>query len=131
MKSEKRKFKRFAMKDKAFVVFRPDFKKLGKIRNISKGGLACEYLTCGGVKEHSAQLEIDLVLSSGKFYLSMIPCKAVYDFKMAEDSNIPNMIIENRRCGLRFLELSKEKNKQLMAFLESHAISTMQRIKAV
>ena len=106
VETERRKFTRFLAQDTAFAVLRPHFTKLGKIKDISEGGLAFEYIAYKGQKEDSSGT--DIFLSSDRFYLGRIPCKIRYDIKIAERYQISIDRIERRRCGLQFGELTEE-----------------------
>jgi hypothetical protein len=127
-----RKSRRFGLEDLAFAVFRPEFKKLGRIKDISKGGLACVYLDEQDLSEDFSKLEIDILLCNGEFYMSMIPCEIIYDKKMVEDEYKSTIsFMDSRCCGLKFGPLSKEQKTQLELFLNKHVYQeteTAQRI---
>ena len=78
---EQRKHERFVPEGSAFVVFRPEFRKIGPINGISRGGLGCSYLC--PVDEGSPLAErrqmVDILLSRDSFYIPDIPCSPVYD----------------------------------------------------
>ena len=123
MKTEQRKFNRLIVKDSTFAVFRPEFKKLGKIKDISVEGLACEYLDHKNIKDNLVDLEIDILLTNGKFYMSMIPCKVVYDMKSVQNrSSFFNDGLECRRCGLKFKKLPSKLKQNLKFFLKHHVV---------
>ncbi len=122
-----RKFRRFGLEDLAFAVFRPEFKKLGRIKDISRGGLACVYLDKQDIGENFSKLEIDILLSNGEFYMSMIPCEIIYDKKMVEDEYKSTIsFMDSRCCGLKFGHLSKEQTTQLELFLKKHVYQTLE-----
>jgi hypothetical protein len=118
VESEKRRFARYVAQDLAFAVFRPSFTKLGKIKDISKGGLAFEYVTAEGQMEDST--EIDIFISGTRFHVTRVPAKTMYDSKVANDDYTFAPFVERRRCGLQFGELTKEQAAQLTHFLETH-----------
>ncbi len=118
METERRKFTRFLAQDTAFAVLRPHFTKLGKIKDISEGGLAFEYIAYEGQKEDSSG--IDIFLSGNGFYLGRIPCKIRYDIKISERYQTSTDHMEMRRCGLQFGELTEEQAAQLEFFLKNH-----------
>ena len=128
IQTEHRKFVRFIPEERTFVVFRPEFIKLGKIKDISLGGLGYEYI----VQEHmnnnskdSQITEIDILLSETKFHMSKIPCKMVYDMQVSEnieDNSINNM--ETRHCGLQFGDLTGQETKKLESFLNNNVAGT-------
>jgi hypothetical protein len=118
VESEKRKFRRFLAQDMAFAVFRPYFTKLGKIKDIGKGGMAFEYVTFEGPKEDTA--EMDIFVSGARFHLAKIPVHTIYDSSVVNDHYTFSPFVERRRCGVRFGELTDEQTSQLKHFLETH-----------
>jgi hypothetical protein len=111
------------VKNSAFAVFRPEFKKLGKIKDISDGGLSCEYLNHKNIKDDILDLEIDILLTDGNFYMSMIPCKVVYDMKTIKNrASFFNDGLECRRCGLKFKKLPTKLRQDLKYFLKNHIV---------
>jgi hypothetical protein len=122
VETERRKFMRFLAQGTAFAVLRPHFTKLGKIKDISEGGLAFEYIAYERQKENSSG--IDIFLSDNGFYLGRIPCKIRYDIKIAERYQTSTDRIERRRCGLQFGELTEEQAAQLKFFLKNHTTAT-------
>jgi len=119
---EKREHKRFVPEGSAFAVFRPDFRRIGPIMDISRGGLGCSYLHPVDEESLDAQTShlIDILISNNGFHLSHIPCNSIYDVNpdIDQESFLPNLV--NRRCGLRFDQLTNEQKKQIRYFLEKH-----------
>jgi hypothetical protein len=118
VETEKRKFERYLAQDLAFAVFRPSFTKLGKIKDISKGGLAFEYVTPEGQMEDST--EIDIFISGTRFHMARVPAKTMYDTKVVNQDYRFAPFVERRRCGVQFGELTEEEAAQLGHFLETH-----------
>ena len=116
--SERRKSERFLAQDKAFAVLRPDFNRLGKIKDISEGGLSFEYVAYQ--EEEQDASEMDIFLSEGGFHLSKMPCRIVYNIRMREEYQTSAARIQRRRCGLHFGQLTEEQASQLDFFLKKH-----------
>jgi len=95
---------------------------LGKIKDISRGGLAFEYIAHEGQKRGSS--EIDILITGDRFYLPKIPSKKIYDIKIGEENEISIDRLETRRCGLQFGELTEEQAAQLDFFLKNHTTGT-------
>ena len=111
------------LKASAFAVFRPEFKKLGKIKNISKKGLSCEYLNHKDINNDIKEIEIDILLTDGNFYMPMIPCKIIYDYKSPNNKSYNiNENMECRRCGIKFTKLHDKHKQKLNHFLKYHVI---------
>jgi len=124
--AEKREHKRFAPEGSAFVVFRPDFRRIGPIKDISRGGLGCSYQH--PVDEESADAQpshkIDIILTGDSLHISEIPCSPVYDKREGNGRKtfMPDLV--NRQCGLKFDQLTDTQKHQINYFLDKH---TMER----
>ena len=110
MSSERRKHPRFLPQKQTLVVMRPQFIKLGKLIDISRGGLAFHYIDSKGQEEVSNQL--DMFTKDNSFFLSSIPCKIIYDVKKDR-----GFCLETRQCGVQFGELTKRQADQLELYL--------------
>ncbi len=121
---EQRKHKRFVPEGLAFVVFRPDFHKIGRINNISKSGLGCNYLCPVDERNPAAKKcqTVDILISENSFYISKISCSPVYDNEESNSYMSFMLDIVSRQCGLKFGQLTKEQEKQINFFLENHMI---------
>ena len=120
MVTEQRKYTRFSVPDNAYAALGPTFAVVGKIKGISMGGLALEYIT-DQVSELE-NIEVDVFLRGKEFHISKIPCKLIYDipFDTSEKNQIfPNGLIR-KRCGVQFEKLSKIYRKQLERFIETY-----------
>jgi len=117
MNTERRKTVRFLPQDETYVVLRPDFTKLGRLINISKGGLSFQYIAPKGHSQGSTQL--DLFTSNDGFYLSRLPCKVIYDIRFPENEE-SSKLFEHRRCGLEFGEATEVQATQLEVYLKKH-----------
>jgi len=122
VETERRKFMRFLAQDTAFAVLRPHFTKLGKIKDISEGGLSFQYVAYERQKEESSG--IDIFLTVNRFYLGRIPCKIRYEIKLDERYQIPIDRIERRRCGVQFGQFTEEQAAKLEFFLKNHITGT-------
>ncbi len=120
--AEKREHKRFVPEGSAFAVFRPDFRRLGPIMDISRGGLGCSYLHPVDEEIPDAQTPqiIDILLSGESLYITEIPCSPVYDKREGNGRKtfMPDLV--NRQCGLKFDQLTNEQEKQIHYFLQNH-----------
>lgn len=122
MKTERRKFSRFLAQDTAFAVLRPAFSKVGKIKDISGGGLAFHYIGYDGQQKDSSEMDIFLC-EEGGFHLSKIPCKIIHDYKV-DDYQTSIHRIETRWCGVEFRGLTEEQAAELEFFLKNHTTGT-------
>lgn len=118
METEQRKCKRLLPQDTVFAVFRPNFTKLGKIKDISRGGLSFEYVAAHEGEKRDL-LEIDIFVPGDRFYLPRLPYKIIYDMKIVlEYQTFPDGM-ERRRCGLQFGDLTENQAAELDLFLKN------------
>jgi len=90
---------------------------LGKVKDISIGGLALEYV----LKEtqNAGSSEIDIFLTDDFFYLRRIPSKTIYDREIDEESRS----VKTMRCGLQFGDLTPTQKSQIEYFLQNYTTS--------
>ncbi len=119
VETERRKFRRLLPQELTFAALRPHFNRLGKVKDISKGGLAFEYIL--SETQYVDSSEIDVFVSSDRFYLRRIPSKIVYDIKMVEEYQS----LERRWCGVQFGDLTEEQADKLDSFLQNHTTGTV------
>ena len=124
--AERREFTRFIPRDNAFVAL-PQVGRIGSIRDISMGGMSCDYYESFGKDgaingETTAPLPADIFISGMKFFLGNILCRVTYDMIAPEDRPAFSISVSKRRCGLKFDELSEEQRQQITLFLEKHTV---------
>jgi len=117
MNTERRKTVRFLPRTEAYVALRPDFTKLGRLMNISRGGLAFRYLA--HQRQEQAPTHLDLFTSNDGFHLSRLPCKVIYDVRLSEKHRFSTSL-ERRHCGLEFGEVTELQAIQLELYLKNH-----------
>ena len=117
MNPERRKTVRFLPQTETYVALRPDFTKLGKLIDISRGGLAFRYI--GPEEESRGPTQLDLFTGNNGFYLSRLPCKVIYDASsLKKETSSP--LLERRRCGLEFGEATEAQTAQLDLYFANH-----------
>ncbi len=115
MSMEKRRHKRYCGKEGAFAAFlRPgELINLGKIIDISMGGLCIRYLSTKPAGEGSSGLKI--FGSNGRFiHVERVQCKIIYDVEIPEGSWEQ---LSTRRCGVQFENLSIRHKSMLQDFI--------------
>ncbi|MCJ7686559.1 MAG: PilZ domain-containing protein [Desulfobacteraceae bacterium] len=123
---ERREFTRFIPTDNAFVAL-PEVGRMGSIKDISLGGMSCDYYVSfgedGTIKgETDAPLPADIFVSGRKFFLSNILCQVAYDMIAPENRPAYRVSVDKRRCGFKFDEFSEEQRQQITLFLENHTV---------
>jgi len=119
MSAERRKYVRFLAQDTAFAALRSGFKKVGRIKDISIGGLAFSYFseTCE-MSSNSHVSQVDIFLSGNGFHLYNVPCNIVYDTPNVSDDE--GFLVTMCRCGLHFGELTESQLEQLNFFIKHY-----------
>jgi len=118
MNAERREQKRFRPKKMTFIAFKPRFVKLGKILDISEGGLCFQYLAKDDQIGDTA-VQADIFMSDNGYYLPDVACKMVWDTEAKEKMTFP-IGFQNRLCGLQFVSLTKDQRDKLEFYLQEH-----------
>jgi hypothetical protein len=102
MLTEKRFYQRFKTIEDVFVSFNESY-LLGKIKDISYGGLCFEYISSEETDKIGALKKtfINIWTPLDSVAIANLPCETVYDCK--SESIMINDIYDSRRCGIRFL----------------------------
>ncbi|MBW2471833.1 MAG: PilZ domain-containing protein [Deltaproteobacteria bacterium] len=115
--SERRKHQRFRLKDLAIAVPNKPTSQVGRIVNISKGGLAVRYVDRDDWAGEADS--IDILINSGLF-LTNIPIHNVNDFEV--ENQVSFSIMTERQCCLQFGPLSSEQESRLDEFIRHHGV---------
>ena len=111
---ERRESPRFEIEDNVYLTFRPNFDRIGRVKDISTGGAAFEYVQYSALA-NITEVEVDIFSQSKEFHWPKIPCKVVYDRRVEKYASFEG--IETRRCGLKFTKLSERQLSELNYFL--------------
>ena len=119
---EQRRHSRFLPVENTFAALGRNFTKVGKVIDISLGGLSIEYIAGEG-NNHDDSL-VDIFLTNDGFHLYNVPCSVVSDIEL-QVPHVNNMFVEfltTKRCGIQFSEISKEDKNQLKLFIDTRTI---------
>ena len=111
---DRRQSERFRPTAEVFLTFRPNFERIGSVKDISKTGVSFEYLSFDN-SDTAEHVEVDIFSGEKNFYISRIPCKVVYNIR--KDIAFLLHDAETRRCGLQFEQLDDQQTSSLSAFL--------------
>ena len=114
--AERRKHKRYKVKDVVFVLMRADQRNgMAQIVDISESGLGCH---CLG-RNHSPMdhREWEIVLAEDSYHLVTIPSRTVSDVEIGE--KLP-FNLQKRRWGLKFARLNADQRFKLQYFINTH-----------
>lgn len=122
---DRRKHKRYTFEEKAFVVLRPKFIKIGKVDDISLYGVSMIYIEPEFNNiEHdnnnkSNGEEIDIIFTENKIHLANIRCRIAYDMREEDLETEAVIKFDYRRCGFEFKHLTMEQKEQLQVIIEN------------
>jgi len=126
MRSEKRKYTRFLAQEKAYVALGTRFTKVGKLQDISIGGLAFRYIenTEDCVQGSST---VGIFVSEDEFYLPDLACRLVYDAPLYVIDNTQYSKISFRinRCGVQFTDITEYQLEKLEFFIDHYTRKLM------
>jgi hypothetical protein len=113
--SERRKFRRLHAQENTFVLLRGQASKLGRVIDISDGGLAFRYISIG--EQLKSVFELDLISHRGDLSLNGLPVKVVSNLE--RQSKTPSGRIRLRRVGVQFREPTRDQISQLQHFMRN------------
>jgi hypothetical protein len=120
MKKERRQNARYSVVDDAYAALGRNYAKVGKIIDISLGGLSFEYIHSDITYQNEET--IDIFIENTPFGLYNIACTLVYD-KIVKTPSVKDEFMDRtatRRCGIKFHRLGKDEAKQLRKFISVH-----------
>jgi hypothetical protein len=127
MKVDKRTSKRHIPVGNVYAALGRDCEKMGKLIDISWGGLAFEYMS--NENKRTAPAYVNIFKVGEVFNLYNLPCKFVYDIPISPPCDDIQSLkhSHNRRCGIQFNMLQEEDKVQLTMFLELHTKSNIEK----
>jgi len=120
MEAEQRNNIRFLVEDNVVVALRNHSTKIGKVKDISKGGLSFEHTYAENSTLEPSKKGI--LLWTNGFWMSKVPCRVVYDIPLPTPAEYESLTIRliTRRCGIQFEALSEDQMAQLDLFLKTY-----------
>jgi hypothetical protein len=120
MEMNKRKDERFFVVDDVIVVLRNKSPKIGRVKDISMGGLSFEHIHGEDLERESSERDISLWLNG--FSMGDIPCRVVYNISISTPPEYDFLTIhlKTKRCGIRFETLTNNQREQLGFFLKTY-----------
>jgi hypothetical protein len=121
MIAERRKYVRFLAQLNAYAVLGSSFTKIGKIEDVSMGGLAFEYY-CGAENLNQHDATVTIFITVNNFYLDNIPCLVICD-RPECGSHKPTLLNADyrvKRCSIQFTNMSEGKRERIEYFLNNH-----------
>ena len=114
---ERRKQKRFKVREGAFAAITPDLSTVGQIINISQGGLGFRHNA--NPDQIDTSVEIDIFFLRHGYYIENVPSKIISHFDVDQDN--PPSWLQTRQCCVQFGELSENQLFRLDNFIQLFA----------
>jgi hypothetical protein len=116
---ERRKNKRFFPKEWVSASCQASIVGIGKLGDISKGGVSFQYVQHPGIKLAilNKSLKLDLFETVTSQGVKGIMCNVVYDTEVPKQ-NISSGGYRLRRCGVEFGRLSRDQSSELDLFIK-------------
>ena len=117
---EQRKYARFVLEHETFAAIGNNYNIVGKVIDISLGGLSFEYILNRNLKKKYSKL--DIFTFGSIFHLYNLPCNIIYNI----DVNVPFVnnsfvkILTTKRSGLEFDELTEDDFLQIELFIKNN-----------
>ena len=120
--TEKREFPRYNTRREIFAALGRNFSRVGRVTDVSLGGLAFEYIPFEQKKNDSSC--IDVFATDNGLHLSKIPCRMIYEFSKEDES--PHSFLPSelkiRRCGVKFSDLTESQAARISHLIEGYTI---------
>jgi hypothetical protein len=120
MQNEQRKSVRHPVRSRTFSIFSNYSPIKGWVKDISKEGMAFEYIPADDC-ERDSKIRLIVADDAIPLYISGLVCKVIYDIKI-NDSDRQFKGTCARRCGVQYEKLDAEMQENLLDLLKNEAI---------
>jgi hypothetical protein len=111
---ERRKHKRYNVDNGALVLLGWYYEKVGRIIDISMGGLAFRFLPHGEEQDES---DLAIVMSEANFYLDEVPARTVWELELADEIPVTRT---HKRRGVQFMGPTDSQKAQIEFFIKNY-----------
>ena len=112
---ERREFTRYIIQEDELQVSTHDLKIIGRLKDISKGGLSFQYDPIAGEKLETNSINM---VAKDQFFMSDIDCQLIYDIPTLEEGQSFTGA-ERRQRGVKFVGLSESQRNKLKLLLKN------------
>jgi hypothetical protein len=114
---DKRKNERLLVKEEVVVALRNKSSRIGRVKDVSMGGLSFEHIYDDDLEKEPLQRDISLWVN--EFSIAGIPCSVVYEIPISDPPEYDFLTIrfKTRRCGVQFNTLTEDQRARLGFFL--------------
>jgi hypothetical protein len=122
---DKRKYPRVTVEEKGIVALHNGVNRIGKVKDISLGGLSFEHIYEEDLMEGGSRKSLTLLIDDVK--LSKVPCRIIYNHMLQIPAEYGQLAIRltTRRCGIEFESLTDQQIAQLELFLKTFTQGTV------
>jgi hypothetical protein len=125
MRSERRKYTRFVAEEDVYAALGANFSKVGKLKDISIGGLVFEYIdyTENCVQDSSI---VTIFHSHNEFHLPKLACRLIRNLAISAENDDSQFIRQYafHRCAIQFGDITAKQRKQLELFINHYTCGT-------
>jgi hypothetical protein len=118
---EHRQCKRFRVREGTVVIFRFPDAGMGRLIDISRGGLTFDWVTSEVLPIEATKL--DICRTDSLFILYNLPCQSIWELSIYEKHPAT---LHRKRCGVQFGELTSDQKSQLEHFIQNHTRGEVQ-----
>jgi len=120
VKAEQRQHPRYGIQDVEFNVFSHGTQISGRLVNISRGGLAFQFMA-GPMKATECRAIDILGPGPDRFYIPKIACRRIYDIGfLAEGGNFTG--VETSLRGVQFIDPTEEQTRKLADLIDRYGV---------
>jgi len=96
------------------------FSRVGRVKDISAGGLSFEYILSKWPDGDCTQ--VDIFVSGCNKRISRIPCRLVYEIPVPLPDNVVSFSpdLRPKRCGIEFVGLTEEKIAEICTLIDEY-----------
>lgn len=114
-RGEQRQHRRFRVWEDTVVIFRPPDAGMGRLIDISMGGLTFDWVTTEVLPIEATKL--DICRTRSLFILYDLPCQSIWELSIYEKHPTS---LHRKRCGVKFGELTPDQESRLKHFIQNH-----------
>ena len=118
---DQRQLKRFLVREDTVVIFRSPDAGMGRLIDISMGGLTFDWVTSEVLPIEATR--VDICRTGSLFILYNLPCRTIWELSIYEKRPTS---LHRKRCGLQFGKLTPQQVSQLKYFIQNHTTSEVQ-----
>ena len=125
MISERRKYTRFLAKEDAYAALGINFTRVGKLKDISIGGLAFEYIDYTGSRVQDSS-RVAIFHSHKEFHLPNLACRLIYNLTISAENDDLEFTRQYaiHRCAIQFRDITAKQRKRLEFFINHYTCGT-------